>query len=742
MSVTLFSQTDAISYQAVILNPRTQEIPGVDAESNILPNKVIAMRFTILRLNGTVDYQETQLPMTDAYGLVNLFIGEGTQTSVNDFDEIEWDGESKNLQVEIDFNAGVNFRELGTQKLTYVPYAYHRNITASGNLTVDGESLLQSNLQVLENTNLEGDLTVEGAVQFNADFGVTGDTTFDGNITINGTTDLNENLNVVGVTNLNDALNVDGVVQFNNDFNVTGDTTIDGNLIVNGSTDLNENLNVVGVTNLNDALNVVGGAILENTLTVNEATILNNTLNVLGETNLENNLIVNGDSQLDAALNVVGETNLNNILTVTGATTLEDDFSVEGNAVLANLIVRGNGAIKGKHIAWFKNSEGGDADGIAIQIDQSNLSMANNFITFYAEDISGQPDHKAGRIESFDASEDTWGNFPAPRMSDFYDLSSAYNAIFDGGSWPGFDPGRFPTLSGGQLPSANMSGGSWIAPTSFPHLHFNKGRFPRLSGGEIPTLDFGAAEFPEFHPEGFFDIPEPSPIPDISDMLSPMVTWASERGFLGIISITPWEVAVNAAKIGALQLARDQGVIYGSKGADYAEWLEKENPNEEFIFGTVVGVKDGKISKITEGADQVMSISRNPIVLGNMPNDGEEAKFEKVGFLGQVPVLVIGHVSEGDYIVASGYNDGYAIAIKPSNFSIENVHNLIGKAWSSSEGRKLSFINVSVGLNNKEWVNIVKLQDQKITNLDEKVQELQSLIQRVEKLEAQNLILK
>jgi cell shape-determining protein MreC len=122
-----------------------------------------------------------------------------------------------------------------------------------------------------------------------------------------------------------------------------------------------------------------------------------------------------------------------------------------------------------------------------------------------------------------------------------------------------------------------------------------------------------------------------------------------------------------------------------------------------------------------------------------MPQDNDKERYEKVGFLGQVPVLVIGNVNVGDYIVASGLDDGYAKAISPSDFSIENVHNLIGKAWSASTPNIVNYINVSVGLNNKEWVNIVKLQNKKIEELNEKAQKLEDLIKRVEKLETRSL---
>ena len=54
----LAAQTDGLNYQAVILDPSIQELPGQDISNNILPNQDIELRFTILNENGTADYQE------------------------------------------------------------------------------------------------------------------------------------------------------------------------------------------------------------------------------------------------------------------------------------------------------------------------------------------------------------------------------------------------------------------------------------------------------------------------------------------------------------------------------------------------------------------------------------------------------------------------------------------------------------------------------------------------------------
>jgi hypothetical protein len=63
------------------------------------------------------------------------------------------------------------------------------------------------------------------------------------------------------------------------------------------------------------------------------------------------------------------------------------------------------------------------------------------------------------------------------------------------------------------------------------------------------------------------------------------------------------------------------------------------------------------------GAERMMVVSSHPIVLGNMPEPGKERLYEKVAFLGQVNVKVIGVVEAGDYIVATGRHDGCAMAV-------------------------------------------------------------------------------
>jgi hypothetical protein len=108
-----------ISYQAVILDPTTIEIPGSNITGQPLVNGNVWVKFAIL--SGTnPQFEEVQQTKTDAYGLINLMIGSVANTSFND---LVWDSNQKNLQVFVSFNQGDSYTKVSDQKLSYSPYA-------------------------------------------------------------------------------------------------------------------------------------------------------------------------------------------------------------------------------------------------------------------------------------------------------------------------------------------------------------------------------------------------------------------------------------------------------------------------------------------------------------------------------------------------------------------------------------------------------------------------------------------
>ncbi len=139
------------------------------------------------------------------------------------------------------------------------------------------------------------------------------------------------------------------------------------------------------------------------------------------------------------------------------------------------------------------------------------------------------------------------------------------------------------------------------------------------------------------------------------------------------------------------------GVQFVTGGADYAEYLEKQNLKEVIKPGDVVGVVNGKISKNTEGAQLIMVRSTSPSIAGNKPAEKDKAKFELIAFLGQVPVQVRGPVRAGDYLLPSGQHDGTAIAVAPDQLSPAQRRQILGTAWSSGEGAGIHTVKAAVG---------------------------------------------
>jgi hypothetical protein len=142
VSSAIYSQTQGITYQAVILNPAGQNIPGYNNQRAPLANKNICIRFNIMA--GTaLEYQETQITTTDEFGMVNLVIGNGTPVggSASTFSDIIWSGAPKNLKVDVDLRANCsNYSEISDQPLTAVPYAlFAANSGTAGPSGQDGD---------------------------------------------------------------------------------------------------------------------------------------------------------------------------------------------------------------------------------------------------------------------------------------------------------------------------------------------------------------------------------------------------------------------------------------------------------------------------------------------------------------------------------------------------------------------------------------------------------------------------
>lgn len=557
-----FSQTDGISYQAIIIDKDAQEIPGRDIEGNYLSEAEVSLQFTIFDELGRIEYQETHLTTTDPFGMINLVIGKGTTSAQSPglFNQIEWAGKPKELQVDLSYD-GSMFEEFSRQDLLFVPFAYHRNITATGTLMVDKETSLNSSLTVERGspTRLTGDLTVEG------------NSFFQGNTTFN-------------------------TIVVENESDLRGDVQIGGDALLDNS------LTVEGTTHLDSSLTVSGTSTLNNTLEVSGATSIDNTLDVRGNTSIG------------------GATQINNTLDVEGQVTIRADLTGgEANYDAYPLRVEGS------------------PQGIAIKLNRATPNFSNNFLSFF-DSRNGV----RGRIE---------GQTRA-------DLNSSAEFIFET-----------------SILSAEVAAGA---------VNIGLSALPNGCAG------VGVVACP----------PEPS-----------VVAIAIAEEILAVANLAAYQVFA----------ASNLGVTYESGSADYAEWLERMDPAEKIVPGDIVGVIGGKVSKNTQHASKYLVTSTNPGVLGNMPAAGQEDLYEKIAFLGQVPVKVRGEVHIGDFILPSGLNDGTGLAISSEKIKAFQYASIVGIAWSvSPQNSRISWINMAIGLNANDLARLVSEQQNRIEKLEEK----------------------
>ena len=128
LTASVFAQSpEKMSYQAVIR----------DASDILVTDTQIGMQISILQgsASGTAVYVETQVPTTNANGLVSLEIGAGTVES-GDFTTIDWANGPYFIKTETAVEAPLTtYTITGTSQLLSVPYALHAK-TAE---TVSGE---------------------------------------------------------------------------------------------------------------------------------------------------------------------------------------------------------------------------------------------------------------------------------------------------------------------------------------------------------------------------------------------------------------------------------------------------------------------------------------------------------------------------------------------------------------------------------------------------------------------------
>ena len=140
-SSVALSQTRGISYQALIIDPITQELPGFNNSNAPLANKDICLKFSFIDELNTLEYEEIFSVRTDNYGMVNLIIGTEVRTGgyALSFEDIQWSLLPKNLKIDLSTDGCSTFTEISNAPFTAVPFALFAVNTVDNPLILDNQ---------------------------------------------------------------------------------------------------------------------------------------------------------------------------------------------------------------------------------------------------------------------------------------------------------------------------------------------------------------------------------------------------------------------------------------------------------------------------------------------------------------------------------------------------------------------------------------------------------------------------
>jgi hypothetical protein len=582
------------------------------------------------------------------------------------------------------------------------------NDTVQSNNTVTGTMVVTGGFGLVGNLNVGGSSTFGGPVRFDSPISITDPTqsvdTLTGAFIIAGGVGIGRNVNVggtttvAGMTTITDtsqsvntgtgALKVIGGTGIIKNLNVGGTTTIagrtfmmdttqsidkaTGSLKVIGGTAINQDLNVQGMTTILDttqsnnitsgALKVSGGVGIGRQLFVGGMTSLLNTaistdassgaLKVSGGVGILKQLNVGGITCILDTSQSVNLFPITGALRVSGGVGIKSNVNIGGNLNVkfssffkAGLDLKNNLSVTTplSYIASFNNLT--DSNGISIQVNSTSPSATNRFVEFRK---SGGT--VIGRIQGENISEYLNNeNYKRELEVLEHDVTFAEIAVATAAF--------FVVAGAAELVGASSSSTACV---------------------------------------GFLGC---ATAPVVSFIVKAGINVAARGVGLGLAVVRRDAVKLRRDEFITAKAPPHVGVTYESGAGDYAEWLAKADTTELFLPGYIVGMKHGKISKKLDAQSKPMVISTQPIVLGNMPDKTD--LFEKVAFLGQVPVQILGKVSAGDYILPSGHEDGLGRAVHPDQLKAEDYDQIVGVAWGTSD-ESYSVVNTAIGLNDDD----------------------------------------
>jgi hypothetical protein len=709
-----------LNYQGVARN----------AVGNVISNKTISLRLTIHdgTATGPSVYSETRTVTTNPFGLFNVQIGSsGAIAQTGNISTVAWLTGNKFIQVEIDPNGGTAFLNVGTTQLASVPFSLYTNQSgdivlpftkSQGDngylfrLTNTGNGANSSALEAISQSSSTNSYAIKGTAPFGT--GVYGLST--------------TGIGLYGQSTTGKALRTQGAIQFSG---------------------IGESLNRVLATDAS------GNATWQNAAAVGIVSG-SGTLNYVPRWTPDGTAV--GNSQIfddGTSMSIAGAINPDYKLNMSGR--LRVAASASDSA-----------------IAVFENTSGGvNSDGIVIKLGRthgawngSSYANVTNPITQGAETqvnqirnwIYGVEDFEWTQLINLMPSQYLTGtvcnltNLITTKLNDALNLPLRIGPyatpsihIWDKTTiFGGMDLGLLGSIPALEIPALTIPSVNVI-----PNPITVMPRLPELNCTGLPTLALPTFVFTDVNNSlsnknefiSFVDKDnrqlgaiKATSIQDFSYNYfdgQKLLDLAAE--FIGIDIVDDFMSIISGVSemVGAYNSI---GVEYTSGHGDYAEWLERSNPDEAISYGDIVGVKGGKITKDLTNAEQIMAVSKNPIVLGNMPDKSRTGLGNNVAFMGQIPVKVMGAVRAGDYIVAKGDVKGYGIAVNPKDMTVEDFKRIVGRSWDTNEKTGPKMVNTVVGVHNNDFLNIVGTLQQRAETLQQRADNSEQRLKNIETL--------
>jgi hypothetical protein len=243
-------------------------------------------------LNATIQvYEESHAVTTNAFGLFNVVIGQGTQISPSAFNTILWGTGSYFMKVEID--GGTGFTNMGTTQLLSVPYALFAQNSANGP------------------TGLQGATGPTGPIGINGLNGATGPIGPAGPIGINGLNGLNGATGPIGPAGINGLNGATGFMGPTGPIGLNGATGATGLTGLTGTTGIQGITGATGVTGLQGLIGATG---------LPGATGIQGVTGATGVTGVQGLTGATGLTGVTGIQGVTGATGITGVTGVTGAT--------------------------------------------------------------------------------------------------------------------------------------------------------------------------------------------------------------------------------------------------------------------------------------------------------------------------------------------------------------------------------------------------------------------------------------